>query len=401
MTVRARIHAFDLVTAYGWGIDPLWRGLNTGQTAIAPTKQFAAADFAINLAATVPDLQVPADSSRVWAMLRRLLAPLANTLDPQTPVILATTVGEIEFVEKAAIAHVGSAATTQADAAAFDHALAANANPKILLGRIKNLLGLQGNAWVMSSACASSTAAISMAASLVTQGKATNVLVVAADALSEFVYAGFAALSSLSETPASPFDANRTGLSLGEAAAWMLITSDPYIENPHDNKTTSPTYITGWGSSSDASHMTAPDPAGGGLCRAISSACTMAHCLPSDAAFFAAHGTATPYSDAMELAAITALMPKPCPVFSIKGGIGHTLGAAGITQLLVAHHALQLHIVPPTVGLTTPDTNAQHCVSNQPIVLPVSQQKPRLAITTNSGFGGVNTAIILSNGVGR
>src|SRR5690606_19079640 len=102
--------------------------------------------------------------------------------------------------------------------------------------------------------------------------------------------------------------------------------------------------------SADASHMTAPDPTGAGLARAIGKACAMARRSPAQLDLIAAHGTATRYSDAMEMAAFRQVRPTPCPVFSIKGAVGHTLGAAGLVQLLVTQRALQQGIVPPTVG---------------------------------------------------
>lgn len=389
---------FDVATAYGWGMAALWQGLLSNQTAIASTDRFAHAQFSVDLAATVPDLKVAKDSSRAWAILERLLAPLAGTLAPDTPLILATTVGEIEYIEQAAAAaQAAKDGHSDDDVAPKAALLASKANPNVLLGKVKKYLGLTGRAMVMSSACASSTAAISMAATIVKQKGAKQVLVVAVDALSEFVYSGFSALSSLSETPASPFDANRTGLTLGEAGAWMLVTSQAAAahRSKPDNE---PIELAGWASSADASHMTAPDATGSGLVAAVQRACTMANCEAQQAAFVAAHGTATLYSDAMEMAAFASLMPEPRPVFSIKGGIGHTLGAAGIVQLLVAHQAMQQRVVPPTVGLVNVDDDAQNRATHSPSELPADISKPLIALTTNSGFGGVNSAIVLKQG---
>jgi 3-oxoacyl-(acyl-carrier-protein) synthase len=118
----------------------------------------------------------------------------------------------------------------------------------------------------------------------------------------------------------------------------------------------------------------------------------MANCTPQDIAFIAAHGTATVFSDAMELLALRATMDRPKPIFSIKGGTGHTLAAAGLMQILVAARALSLGVVPPTVGLCAADPAAAGWVHTMPIELTTG----RAALSTNSGFGGVNTAVILS-----
>lgn len=202
----------DVVTAYGWGLDALWDGLLSNQTAIRATDRFAERGFLSNQAAIIPDLEVPGGQSRSMAMLRRLLLPLVAKLDPLTPLILATTVGEIEYVEAAILSDRPE--------------LAAEARPQVLLGRIKQLLGLRGQAMVVSAACASSAIAISRAASMIRHGDARRVLVIACDSVSEFVYSGFSTLLSLCDGPARPFDAQRGGLTLGEGAAWALLAAD-------------------------------------------------------------------------------------------------------------------------------------------------------------------------------
>jgi len=106
----------------------------------------------------------------------------------------------------------------------------------------------------------------------------------------------------------------------------------------------------------------------------------------------AAHGTATSYSDAMEMVAFGAVMGRPRPVFSVKGGVGHTLAPAGLVQILVAGRALSLGIAPPTVGLSSPDDIAAGWVSAVPRPLALGT----VALSTNSGFGGVNTAVLLA-----
>lgn len=364
----------QVLTAMGLGMTPLWQGLMDNRTAIGPLSLFADAPFPIKLAAEVPDLHVAAGETRVWTMLKKVLAPLVGTIDAQTTLLLATTVGEIEYIQQA----MG------------DAALAGHANPDALLDRVKKHLGLTGQAMVVSSACASSTAAVGLAASMVKSGDAREVLVVAADALSEFVYSGFTALSSLAESPARPFDAHRTGLSLGEAAAWVKVCREDALSADQPG-----VMIAGWGSSADAFHMTAPDPQGLGLQRAIRKACAMAHCKADDLAFIAAHGTATLYSDAMELAAYARLQQRPSPVLSLKGAIGHTLGAAGIVQLLVAKKTLEMQVIPPAVGLRESDAEAQGRVQAHAVPLSFAPGQSRWALSTNSGFGGVNSALVL------
>jgi len=218
---------------------------------------------------------------------------------------------------------------------------------------------------------------------MIRHGEAQNVLVIACDSVSEFVYSGFSGLLSLCEGPARPFDARRSGLTLGEAAAWVLLSADDGADA---------TAILGWGNTTDAVHMTAPDRAGLGLSRAISKACAMAGRSAEEVGFVAAHGTATIYSDAMEMTAFREVFRDvPRPIFSVKGGVGHTLGAAGLVQTLVAQRAMSMGVVPPTVGFSVADEGSLGWVSDRPVAIKPGQ----LALSTNSGFGGVNTAILL------
>ena len=194
------------------------------------------------------------------ALLRPLLTKLAGKLDPSTALILATTVGEIEYVEDAVLN--------------TDSSLAQQAGPLTLLHRVKDLLGLSGEAMVVSSACRqSSAAALTRAAAMIRHERANQVLVVTCDSVSEFVYSGFSALLSLCDTPARPFDARRNGLTLGEAAAWALVTT-----NESAFASEASTAILGWGNTADAVHMTAPHRDATGLTRAVSRACIMADC---------------------------------------------------------------------------------------------------------------------------
>jgi 3-oxoacyl-[acyl-carrier-protein] synthase II len=366
------ITQFDAATAYGWGLDALWTGLLSNNTAIRSTRRFAERGFVCDQVAEIPNLQPEPGESRVWSALKRILSPLVGKLDPQTPLILATTVGEIEYIEQALLEEKPE--------------LAEQSRPQVLVERISNFLGLRGQRIALSSACASSAAALTQAAAMVKRGDAKSVLVVTGDAVSEFVYSGFSSLLSLCPTPARPFDRDRSGLTLGEAVAWAIIGQ----AGPQSSLA-----VLGWGNTTDAVHMTAPDRNGAGLTHAICKSLSMARADASDIAFIAAHGTGTVYSDAMEMVAFRAAIRQPRPVFSIKGGIGHTLSAAGLVQVLVSGRAMALAEAPPTVGLAEIDESA----AGWAVKSPISLSQSCVALSTNSGFGGVNTAILLGGGL--
>jgi 3-oxoacyl-[acyl-carrier-protein] synthase II len=142
--------------------------------------------------------------------------------------------------------------------------------------------------------------------------------------------------------------------------------------------------LAGWGQSGDAYHATSPDPAGGGLARAVRAALARAGAAPDAVAAVCAHGTGTPLNDAMEAQAFTDVFGAAAPpVFGVKGSLGHTLGAAGVLEASFTLLALREGRIPPTVG------NA---------ALPGGPIAGRFALTTNSGFGGINAALVLQGG---
>ena len=148
--------------------------------------------------------------------------------------------------------------------------------------------------------------------------------------------------------------------------------------------------IVGWGIASDAHHITAPSRTGEGLILAIRQALERAGLKPSDVAAINAHGTGSVYNDAMELTAFSSIFDSLPPFHSIKGAMGHTLGACGAIETIVGLCSLENQCIPPTVGLRTPEPGGQGRVSAQ--VQPFSGD---YLLTTNSGFGGINAALIL------
>jgi 3-oxoacyl-[acyl-carrier-protein] synthase II len=150
--------------------------------------------------------------------------------------------------------------------------------------------------------------------------------------------------------------------------------------------------IVGWGMSDDADHMTRPSSESGGRALAISKAISYGGIEKNSIGLISAHGTGTIYNDAMEIKAFRAIFDYETPVYSIKGAIGHTMGAAGLVETIIALRALRECIVPPTINLRECEENAEGWVS------PESRRidKGKMALITNAGFGGINAALILS-----
>lgn len=366
----------DIVTAWGRGVEPCWNGLLTGRPAFREVDRFDTRAFQAHHAALIPGLAPAPDESLVWQMLRPLLAPLTGSLPARTLVLLATTTGEVDWLER--------------------HCLGQHPNPDAgesrlnrLLERVTAFLGLADGA-VISSACASSSVALAQAAALVTAGERDAVLVVACDAVTEFVFAGFTALMALDPAGARPFDRARKGLTLGEAAGYMLVMGDDAAARAGSQPLGR---LAGWGLSGDANHMTGPSREGSGLGRAVEQALARARLTPDAVGSICAHGTGTPYNDAMEMKAFRRVFAdRARPLYSVKGSIGHTLGAAGLVELAVALASLRAGLVPPSANLQQVDPEAEGWARAGATPAPGM----RAVLSTNSGFGGINSALIVT-----
>ncbi len=371
--MSVRVVDGDLVTAYGAGLDACWNGLVERRSAVKPLTRFPTEPFQCHSAAVLDGLTYRAGASIAWQMLTQLLDENDPRIPEDTPVLLASTTGEIDLLEQAIDA--GVPAVTESKLAA-------------LLSNLCNRLGGQRDGTVISSACASATVALAQGSGKIERGECDSVLVVACDAVSEFVYSGFASLMALDPEGARPFDAERHGLSVGEAAGFALLMSAERAERENRKSLGE---LAGWGMSNDANHMTGPSRDGGALARAIETALSRAKVPSENVSMVCAHGTGTPYNDSMELKAFKTVFTKPCPLFSVKGGTGHTMGAAGLVETLLTLRAQREGFVLPTVALRHPAEEAVGWASPETVPL----KKCEWALSTNSGFGGVNAALVL------
>ncbi len=241
-------------------------------------------------------------------------------------------------------------------------------------------LGLRGPCLGVSTACTAGAVAVGLAADQVGSGRAEAALAVGVDVLSQTTWAGFGALGLQAEGRCRPFDQDRAGLNLGEAAAALLLLSEAAAR-----RSGAPilAWIQGFGHRADAWHPTAPHPQGRGLQAAIRVA--MGRRPPPG--WILAHGTGTPANDAAEAAALLATLPD-VPVSGVKGSLGHTLGAAGAVEAVIAAQSLQEQRIPPTVGLERPAFELD-------LVRETREAPLSAALSVNLAFGGSNTALLL------
>lgn len=363
----------DMVTPYGRGTEVCWQGLLGGKSAITRVDRFKTAAFHSDHAGIISALSYHKGVSLVMQMLQTLFAGVAVPSDAK--LLLATTKGEIDLLEQSMLEQRGDgndAVVTR------------------LVSKVAGLAGVDHEGLVISAACTSSSAAAAQAAAMIRNGHADCVLVVACDSITEFIFSGFSSLMALDREPARPFDKHRAGLNVGEAAAFAVLMSKERAVR--ENRPVLGT-LAGWGLSDDANHMTGPSRESEGLVLAISKALASADAGAGEVGFIAAHGTGTLYNDQMEMRAFRAVFQnRERQVYSIKGGIGHTMGAAGLVEMIIALRALKERIVPPTVNLTEPDDDARGWVSGGRQMFPAGA----LGLVTNAGFSGVNTALVLA-----
>ena len=287
--------------------------------------------------------------------------------------VLSTTKANIEALERLSDGRGCSAMHLQADLLAAD--LAAEN-------------GARGPVQAVSVACVSGLIALMQGAKLIQRGLADAVLVVGVDHLSAFVVAGFTALKAIDPEGCRPFDRDRCGLTPGEAGAAIVLVRADLLDKPAVK-------IAGWGSSNDANHMTGPSRDGSGLAQAIRAALDSAKLSASEIEYVNVHGTGTPYNDAMESAALRTVFGESCPpVSGLKGMLGHTLGAAGVVETIACVLAMQEKILPGTPRLS-------HSAELMPVSLlkePRPAKELNRVLKLNTGFGGVNGALILQHG---
>lgn len=247
--------------------------------------------------------------------------------------------------------------------------------------------GWNGPASTISNACASGADAAALAALWLKTGKCDIAVAGGADELCKVPVAGFHALGVASGQPCRPFDANRKGLNLGEGAGIVILIGEKLKNELFPGKNLP--FLAGFGASGDAHHITAPKPDGAGLERAIRKAMGSAGIGPEDIAFINAHGTGTQANDLCEASVFERMFGNRIPFFSTKGKTGHTLGAAGILELIFTVISLEEQRIPASAGFSEKDP-----------AMPIGPNREErsisgsYALSTSLAFGGCNTALI-------
>lgn len=287
--------------------------------------------------------------------------------DKKTVLIISSTKGNISLLE------------TESPNEELNTRVALHSSAQLVAG----YFGFKNQPIVVSNACISGVLAILTGIRLIQSGVYENAVVAGADVVSQFVVSGFQSFRALSDMICKPFDKARTGLNLGEGAATVILSSH--------KKTETDVKVVSGAISNDANHISGPSRTGEELAFAIKKTLLDAGLTAHDIDYIAAHGTATPYNDEMEANAINHAGLQHVPANSLKGYYGHTLGAAGLIESIIAIHAIKEGLIFPSLGY---DENGV----SQPINIctELLKQPVKHALKTASGFGGCNAAILFS-----
>jgi 3-oxoacyl-[acyl-carrier-protein] synthase-1 len=248
---------------------------------------------------------------------------------------------------------------------------------------MRRRLDVEGPAMVVSCACASSAKVFGSARRMIAAGIIDAAVVGGVDSLCLTTLYGFHSLQLSSASPCRPFDVARDGISIGEAAAFALLTT------PQGDPDGDDVLLLGVGESSDAYHMSAPHPEGHGARKAMQAALFAAGLNAEAIGYINLHGTGTPSNDRSESQAVTSVFGGATPGSSTKGATGHTLGAAGALEAVISAISLRSGFIPGGINTThiDPTLTAHYLTENRSF--PVSR-----VLSNSFGFGGTNCSLI-------
>lgn len=380
------ITGMGAVSAAGTDLTASLASLAAGERHLCAVSQFATG-------LNYPVYEVRADlSAQALPREQRTLALLLHAVDEAL-----TTAKATDLAGRRVGVCIGTTVASQLNDLAFYRSYRENGNPDLTpverylkgnpAGFLSRRLKLNGPALTVVNACSSGTDAIGVALGWLQAGICDAVIAGGADELNLIPYAGFSSLGILNPSPCAPFDKNRQGLNLGEGAGVMLIEKRAAAAA---RGVSSPLFLAGYGIAADAYHLTAPSPEGVGLTAAIGMALAEAGVSPEQITFVNAHGTGTQDNDLVEGRVLAAIFGNELKFLSTKGYTGHTLGAAGGLEAVLAAAGLREGWIPASAGYAEPDEAIG--------VAPVSRRTAisgSYALSTSLAFGGNNAAVVV------
>ena len=405
MERRVVVTGLGVVSPVGNNIDEMWASIKAGKHGIAPITRFDTEGHKVTLAAEVKDFDFGdrraakrLDIADQYALVaaREAVADSGivsgENVDPDRFGIYGGTgIGGIATLESEVTKCIKKGNMARASALLVPMMM-----PNAIAGNISMEFNAKGPSFGIVSACASGTHTIGEAYRNIKHGYNDVIMAGGAESvLAPVSFSGFANMTAMTTTPdpdraSIPFDVDRNGFILGEGAGFLILE-----ELEHAKARGAKIYgeIAGYGATSDAYHITSPDPEGKGAAKAIQMALDDAGIKPEDVDYINAHGTGTPYNDAFETIAIKKVFgdDTKVPVSSTKSMTGHLLGAAGGLEAVICAKAIVEGFIPPTVGLQNQDPEL-----DLDYVPNTGREADLEYVLSNSlGFGGHNGTLLM------
>ena len=394
------ITGIGLVTPLGSDPEVFFSGLLEGRSGVAAVRSFDTSALPNHVGCEVGDLAVP-DGIRDRILGGRCCEFAAIVADQalknagldgrydgtgDLAVVVGTTMGDVSRFEQERAAHPNN----PADDADVQTLLS---RPLDVMARtVAGIYGLSGPVVTVPAACAAGNYALGLAASILERGEAKAAIAIGCEAFSRLAFVGFSRMRAMSGDACRPFSLGRPGLLLGEGAAGILLETEAVARARHAEPLA---FLSGFGLSCDAFHITGPRQDGAGAAAAMEQSLRRAGLAPTDIDYLSAHGTGTALNDKMESVAIHKVFgdrARRVPVSSIKALIGHTLGAAGAIEAVASILALRHGVIPPTWNFVEADPECDiDCVPNEP-----REAKLRHVLSNSYAFGGNNSSLVLS-----
>jgi len=375
--VTACVTGYGAVTALG-SASQTWAGVLAGQTAARPWQDLADEGFAVTTACRVTHLPTGEPERRGRDLASAAVADALGLADGALDAVPGDRIG----------VYLG---TTMGESAGYERATSSFSvdahNGAALARHVAELLGATGPVRAYGTACAAGNYAIGAAAAAVRAGRVDVAVAGGVEPFSRIAMVGFSRMRAMTPDLCRPFVAGRRGMQLGEGAAFVVIES---AERVAARSADALAVVGALGLASDAHHPTSPRPDGSGMAAAMLASLSRSSVSPADVGWVSAHGTGTAQSDAAEAVALRAVFPDGVPVSSIKGAIGHTMGAASAVETVVAVQALAAGTLPPNVNGSSPDPGL-----GLDVVVAPRRADVRWVLNCAYAFGGLDSALLL------
>jgi 3-oxoacyl-[acyl-carrier-protein] synthase II len=404
---RVVVTGMGVVTPLGADVDATWEAMVAGRSGVAPISSFDASGLPVRIAAELRQFD-PADhfgvrDARRFDRFAQLGVVAARQAVARSGLDVAAAAPRVGVVFGSGL---GGVATLSAEVGVLAERGPGRLSPFLIPMMIPNMAagqiaietGARGPNSCTVTACAASATAIGDAVDLVRLGRADAVIAGGAEAaVTPLCVAAFAQMKALStrnddpEAASRPFDAARDGFVAGEGGGALVLEER---EHARARGATVLAEVLGYGSSCDAHHLTAPDPAGAGAAEAMRAALADAGVPASAVGYVNAHGTSTPLNDRAESLAIREVLGTTVPVSSTKSVTGHLLGAAGAVEAVACIQVLRTGVLPPTINLERPDPD----YGLELVAGEAREGRVGAALSNSFGFGGHNVTLVFGRG---